>query len=42
MATNTVTIKNSKAVYINNMIPGSKGHVFYACIKIHDFGTRKT
>ena len=24
------------------MIPGAKGHVFRACTKKHDFGTRKT
>ena len=24
------------------MIPGSKGHVFHARMKKHDFGTRKT
>ena len=26
---------------INMMIQGSKGHVFHACMKKHDFGTRK-
>ena len=25
----------------NNMIQGAKGHVFHACMKKHDFGTRK-
>jgi hypothetical protein len=24
-----------------NMIPGSKGHAFHACMKKHDFGIRK-
>jgi len=27
---------------IYNMIPGSKGHAFHACMKKHDVGTRKT
>ena len=26
---------------IHMMIQGSKGHVFHACMKKHDFGTRK-
>ena len=26
----------------HNMIPGSKGHALHACMKKHDFGTRKT
>ena len=42
-------IRNSIKVFVsgicektNNMIPGSKGHVFHARIKKHDFGTHKT
>ena len=26
----------------NKVIPGSKGHAVHACMKKHDFGTRKT
>ena len=29
-------------LYNDMMIQGSKGHVFHACMKKHDFGTRKT
>ena len=36
--------KNTKGVLEKNdyMTPGSKGHAFHACMKMHDFGTRKT
>ena len=26
---------------LNDMMPGSKGHAIHACMKIHDFETRK-
>ena len=28
--------------FLNNMMPGSEGHVFHACVKKHDFVTRQT
>jgi len=31
-----------KCMEEDNMIPGSKGHAFHACMKKHDVGTRKT
>lgn len=32
----------SKSYFYDMMILGSKGHAFHACMKMHDFGTRKT
>ena len=29
-------------IFSQNMIPGSKDHAFHACMKKHEFGTRKT
>ncbi|TCS77438.1 hypothetical protein EDD59_11747 [Muricomes intestini] len=40
-------LQNSSFSYMDirvilNMIPGSKGHAFHACMEKHDLGTHKT
>ena len=33
--------KLTKNIFYYKMIPGSKSHVFHACMKIHDLATRQ-
>ena len=42
MSLKSKNIVNIEYAYYNKMIPGSNDHVFHACMKKHDFETRKT
>ena len=40
--TNPSIKRYNSVIFVDKMIPGSKGHTFHARMKKYDFGTRKT